>query len=149
MEAHSYEVDLGWQYDRLGQLSSASLTDRIEVATPPEFPKGMAGIWSPEHLLVAAVSGCFMITFLAIAENFQLEFEDFDCKAIGKLEKTDRGLLMTAVELFPKVLLVHESDTDKAGKVLLKAEKACLISNSISAQVSMQPTIHVAVKAYD
>ncbi|WP_097130361.1 OsmC family protein [Spirosoma fluviale] len=149
METHYYEVNLGWQYDRLGQLSSTSLTDTIDVATPPEFPKGMAGVWSPEHLLVAAVSGCFMTTFLAIAENFQLEFEDFDCKAVGKLEKTDKGLQITEIELLPKLLLRHESDTNKAGKVLLKAEKACLITNSICAKVTMQPTIRVADKDYD
>ena len=56
----------------------------IEVATPPEFPKGIAGIWSPEHLFVAAISGCLMTTFLAIAENSTLEFTSFSCQAKGK-----------------------------------------------------------------
>jgi len=35
----------------------------IEVATLPEFPKGIPGIWSPEHLFTAAVSSCLMTTF--------------------------------------------------------------------------------------
>ncbi len=53
-------------------FSSPVLNTKIEVATPPEFPKGIAGIWSPEHLLVAAVSSCLMTTFLAVAENSKL-----------------------------------------------------------------------------
>lgn len=57
-----------------GIMSSPILPLKIEVATPPEFPKGMEGIWSPEHLLVAAVNSYLMTTFLAIAENSKLEF---------------------------------------------------------------------------
>jgi len=149
MEPHYYEVNLGWQYSRLGQLSAPTLTDTIEVATPPEFPKGMPGVWSPEHLLVAAVAGCFMTTFLAIAENSKLDFEDFDCGAVGKLESIDGKLQISEVKLFPTLLLTDESDQDKAQRVLQKTEKNCLISNSIRAQVTMQPSIRIAVKEYD
>lgn len=46
-----------------------SMPNCIEVATPPEFPKGIPGMWSPEHLFTAAVSGCLMTTFLSIAEK--------------------------------------------------------------------------------
>ena len=53
---HYYNVDLNWQADRKGMMSSPVLQSTIEVATPPEFPKGMSGIWTPEHLLVAAVN---------------------------------------------------------------------------------------------
>ncbi|MES1225955.1 MAG: OsmC family peroxiredoxin, partial [Bacteroidota bacterium] len=64
---HYYEVKLNWESDRKGLMSSPVLNSSIEVATPPEFPKGIHGIWSPEHLLVAAVNSCMMTTFLAIA----------------------------------------------------------------------------------
>jgi len=47
---HYYNVDLNWESDRKGLMSSPVLNSNIEVATPPEFPKGMEGIWSPEHL---------------------------------------------------------------------------------------------------
>lgn len=69
MEAHKYLVNLEWSMDRKGEISSPVLDQKIEVATPPEFPKGMPGIWSPEHLFTAAVSSCFMTTFLAIART--------------------------------------------------------------------------------
>ncbi|PAM96819.1 osmotically inducible protein OsmC, partial [Flavobacterium sp. IR1] len=89
MEAHKYHVDLEWKMDRKGEISSPVLDQKVEVATPPEFPKGMAEIWSPEHLFTAAVSSCFMTTFLAIAENSKLEFESLTCPAEGVLDKKD------------------------------------------------------------
>jgi organic hydroperoxide reductase OsmC/OhrA len=67
-DKHLYEVNLEWKNARIGDLSSPVLNDKIEVATPPEFPKGIEGVWSPEHLFVSAVSSCLMTTFLAIAE---------------------------------------------------------------------------------
>lgn len=66
MEKHQYNVDLTWVADRKGIISSPELHDKLEVATPPEFPKGIEGVWSPEHLFTAAVSSCFMTTFLQL-----------------------------------------------------------------------------------
>lgn len=62
---HEYEVEVNWKNDRLGVLYSPELTDEVSVATPPQFNKGIAKIWSPEHLFTAAVNSCLMTTFLA------------------------------------------------------------------------------------
>ena len=74
---HTYDVNLTWKENRKGTLSSPVLEQSIEVVTPPEFPKGIEGLWSPEHLFTAAVNSCMMTTFLAIAENFKLAFTAF------------------------------------------------------------------------
>ena len=115
----------------------------IEVATPPEFPKGMPGIWSPEHLFTAAVSSCLMTTFLAVAENSKLNFKHFSCKSSGKLDQVDGKFLMTEVLLEPTLMITDEKDRERAVRVLQKSEAACLISNSIKAKVIMVPTIVV------
>ena len=141
MEPHYYNVNLSWTSEREGNLSSPELNDEIKVATPPPFTKGIEGIWSPEHLLTASVSSCYMTTFLAIAENSKLEFETFSCEAKGKLEQIEGKYLMTEIELFPTLKIKNESDTEKAMRILLKTEKACLISNSIQMKVSLNPTI--------
>ena len=149
METHYYNVDINWNEERKGVMCSPELnmdTDScIEVATPPEFPKGIPGIWSPEHLFTAAVSSCLMTTFLAIAENSKLEFESFSCKSKGKLEQVDGKFLMTEVILEPVVTIIDEKDRDKAERILVKAEAACLISNSIKSKITMVPDIQVVV----
>lgn len=154
MNAHTYHVNVTWNTDRKGLMCSPELNQNInndcgciEVATPPEFPKGMPGIWSPEHLFTAAVSSCLMTTFLAIAENSKLDFTSFHCDSEGKLEQQDGKWLMTEVKLMPKVEVKDEKDIEKATRVLHKAEANCLISNSIKAKVIMEPNIVVLAMA--
>ena len=142
MESHYYNVDIKWSKDRKGIICSTDLAFAIEqgcieVATPPEFPKGIPGIWSPEHLFTASVSSCLMTTFLAIAENYKLDFTDFSCNSKGKLEKVDGKFLITEIILEPRVTISNESDREKAEKVLVKSEAACLISNSIKSKITM------------
>jgi peroxiredoxin-like protein len=137
MEAHYYNVNLNWIKDRKGKMASPELNDTIEVATPPEFPNGIEGIWSPEHLLTASVVSCFMTTFLSIAENSKLEFTSFDCPAKGKLEQIEGKFLMTEIILEPTLVITKESDKDRAERILQKSESACLISNSIKSKVTL------------
>ena len=144
MEAHYYNVDISWKNDRKGEMSSPELLQSIEIATPPQFPKGIEGIWSPEHLFTAAVSSCLMTTFLAIAENSKLEFENFECKSKGKLEQVEGKFLRTEVILEPVVTIKNESDREKAEKVLQKSEANCLISNSVKSKITMIP--HIKLK---
>lgn len=151
MDAHFYNVQIEWNQDRKGVMCSPELNAAamnggcIEVATPPEFPKGIPGIWSPEHLFTAAVSSCLMTTFLAIAENSKLEFTKFHCDSKGKLDQVDGKFLMTEVILEPTVTIRDEKDKERAERVLIKAEAACLISNSIKSKVTMIPHIELAV----
>ena len=143
MEKHTYNLSLTWKEGRIGEMSAPDLPTRIEVATPPEFDKGVAGIWSPEHLYTASVLSCFMTTFLAIAEYSKLEFNNFDCGAVGTLEKVDGKFLMTEITLSPSLVINDETKMDRALRILAKAEAACLISNSIKTQVKMDPRVQV------
>jgi organic hydroperoxide reductase OsmC/OhrA len=135
--------------DRKGKLCSPELSKEngpcIEVATPPEFPKGMPGIWSPEHLFTAAVSSCLMTTFLSIAENSKLNFSSFSCQAKGKLEQMDGKFMMSEVILEPTVTIVDEKDEAKTLRILEKSEAACLISNSVTSKIIMFPTIKILI----
>jgi peroxiredoxin-like protein len=141
---HFYDVTVKWENGREGKMSSTHLIDVIEVATPPEFPKGVGGVWSPEHLLVGAVNSCLMTTFLAIAENSNLEFTNFRSKAVGKLEKVDGKYMVSEITLAPIVEIAHENDEGLAAKVLLKSEAACLITNSIKSKIVYHPVVRLA-----
>ena len=141
---HHYEVKLNWESDRKGSMSSPVLHSNIEVATPPEFPKGMEGIWSPEHLLVAAVNSCLMTTFLAIAENFKFDFMGFESNADGKLEKVDGKYMISEIVLSPVLTILPGSDKEKALRILEKAEAACLVSNSVRSTLIFRPALKIA-----
>ena len=139
-DTHTYTTAIRWAQDRKGVLSSQGMPD-IEVATPPEFPGGHPGIWSPEHMFVAAAEICLMTTFLAIAEKSKLEFIKYSSEAVGTLEKTEAGFLMTRILIRPKVVVPKETRADRVMKIVEMAEKHCLISNSMKTEVSIDPQI--------
>ena len=141
--AHHYNVNINWENDRKGLMSSPVLNSNIEVATPPEFPGGMPGIWSPEHLLVAAVNSCLMTTFLSISENSKLNFVKFESNADGKLEKVDGKYMISEIVLSPVLTIHNESDRDRALRILEKSEAACLISNSVKSTITFKPEIKI------
>lgn len=147
MAPHSYNVNITWSKDRKGIMCSPELETKeggcVQVATPPQFPKGIPGIWSPEHLFTAAVSSCFMTTFLAIAENSKLDFTAFSCKSTGKLSSENGRPAMTEILLEPLVVIKNESDRERAMRVLQKTESSCLITNSIKSKVTMAPLIQL------
>ena len=141
MEKHNYNISLKWEEGRKGIISSPELPIKIEVATPPEFDKGIPGIWSPEHLFTASVVSCFMTTFLAIAEYSKLEYEQFDCNAVGVLEKVDGKFIMSEINLDATLKINDIAKKDKAERVLQKSEAACLITNSIKSKVNLTSQI--------
>ena len=142
-EKYCYTTEVEWTGERHGDLRAPVLPP-LHVGAPPEF-KGHDGVWTPEHLFVASVNSCFMTTFLAIAENSKLDIVSFKTGAIGKLEKlTDRGFAMTEVTLHPTLVIRNARDFERANRILEKAEKHCLISNSIKSETKLQSEIIVA-----
>src|SRR6266511_1613331 len=124
-----YSTGIDWIAQRRGELTSPVLPN-LQIDAPPEF-KGHEGSWTPEHLFVASVNSCFMTTFLAIAENSKLEFVSFKADAKGKLEKLDgQAFMMTEITLRPKLVIANARDAEHASRILEKAERNCLISNS-------------------
>lgn len=138
-----YSTQIDWVGERKGDLSAPKLPDLI-VDAPPEF-NGQEGFWTPEHLFVASVNSCFMTTFLAIAENSKLDFVSLRVAAKGKLEKLDeQGFMITEIKLRPRLVLREARNAERALRILEKAERHCLISNSIKTEIEFQPEVVVA-----
>ncbi|OGP34038.1 MAG: osmotically inducible protein OsmC, partial [Deltaproteobacteria bacterium GWC2_65_14] len=111
----------------------------VEVATPPEF-KGHEGIWSPEDLYVASVNVCIMSTFLAFAGRASLDFVEYESEAEGLLEFVDGRFLFTKIVVRPRIALRSGEDRANAEEILHKAEKNCIVSNSVRTEVTLEPT---------
>ncbi len=142
-DKYFYTTEVEWTGERHGDLRAPVLPN-LQVDAPPEF-KGHDGVWTPEHLFVASVNTCFMTTFLAIAENSKLEVVSFKADAKGKLEKLDgQGFMMTEITLHPKLVISHARDAERANRILEKAEKHCLISNSIKTETKLEPEVSFA-----
>lgn len=144
-EDHIYDVTIDWDEGRLGTMHSKKLDTDIRVATPPEFPGGIEGIWSPEHLFVAAVSSCLMTSFTAVADYSKLEFISLRVNSYGTMSKVDGKFLMSKVTLKPVLVIADEKYEKKAYRLLEKAEEICLISRSIKSEIVFEPEVIIAV----
>lgn len=138
-----YSTDVAWTGERHGVLTT-TVMPALQIDAPPEFG-GHGGVWTPEHLFVGAINSCFMSTFAAIAEKSKLDFVDFDSKATGRLEKHDDGpLMMTLVVLHPHLTIRNARDEERAFRILQKAERSCLIANSVKTKIQLEPEIRIA-----
>ena len=108
----------------------------LATAPPPEFG-GPGGKWSPETLLVASVADCLILTFRAIARASKFDWIDLQCSAEGRLEKVDRKTLFTAFHMEAVLKVPEGASHEKAGRLLEMAERNCLITNSLLAEVHL------------
>jgi len=137
-KSYRYTTSVRWTGEKKGMMDVAGKPS-VEVATPPEF-KGHEGIWSPEDLLVASVNSCIMTTFLAFAERAGLGLEEFESEAEGLLEFVDGRFLFTKIVVRPRVTLRPGADRKQAEGILQKADRNCLVSNSLRTEVILEPT---------
>jgi organic hydroperoxide reductase OsmC/OhrA len=107
----------------------------IASASPPY--KGDAGKADPEDMLVAALSSCHMLSFLAIAAKKKLTVHSYRDDAKGFLENDGGKLWMTRVTLRPKVEV--DTDAQTLAQIHHMAHEACFIANSVKTQVSVEP----------
>ncbi|MGE0643272.1 MAG: OsmC family protein [Nitrospira sp.] len=138
-KVYMYQTEVKWTEQRKGIMSCAGKPD-VQVATPPEF-KGHEDIWSPEDLFVASANVCLMTTFLAVAERASLAFSAYESTAEGRLELVDGKFQFTAITIRPSITLKTGDDAAKARELIEKAERNCLISNSMKATVTLDPLI--------
>jgi len=138
--AFFYETEIEWSREREGKSSGPQLP-AIPVGAPPEF-KGREGNWTPEHLLVASVNTCLMLTLLTIAENSKLALLSYSSTAKGKLEKVlGAGYQITEIVVKPRVVVASAEDLRRLPRILEKAKEGCFISNSIKSTVKLESEV--------
>jgi len=139
---HLYRVSASVEGDANVTLSAADVVD-IESAGPPEFG-GPGDVWSPEGLLVAAVADCFILSFRAIARTAKLDWISLDCETEGTLDKIEKFTQFTAFTVKAKLTVPPGTNEKKARTILEKAEKYCLITNSMKAKSHLEAEVVIA-----
>lgn len=139
---HHYRVKAAGGPDGAVNLDSEGVA-RIETMPPPEFG-GPGGHWSPESLLVASVADCFVMSFRAIAKASSFEWLSLKCEAEGTLEAPDRVAQFTGFRIRAKLELAEGARAELAEKLLHKAEHTCLVTNSMTAEVTLETEVVIA-----
>lgn len=108
----------------------------IDVAPPKEFG-GPGNLWSPEELLLAAVSNCLALSFRAIARGANLNWLTINCESQGTLDRVDGKTKFTTITSTVKLVIPSDTSAKMAEKLLEKAENTCFISNSLTAETHL------------
>jgi organic hydroperoxide reductase OsmC/OhrA len=98
----------------------------------------------PEEAVVAALSSCQMLTFLAIAAKKRFVVDAYDDDAVGTVEKNADGKFgLTRIALRPRIRFSGERKptAQELEEMSHAAHDACFIANSLKASVSVQPQI--------
>ena len=125
-----------WRFDGGAVVRGSSAPS--SVAAPMSDPAAV----DPEEALVAAVSSCHMLFFLAYAGKAGFVVDDYHDDAVGRLGKDERGRVsITEVTLRPAVVFAGETRPDAVALAALhyRAHEACYIANSIRAGVTVEP----------
>ena len=138
---HFYRVAASAEGKNNVVLSSEGLPD-LETAGPPEFG-GPGDVWSPETLLVGAIADCFVLSFRAIARTARLDWTTLECHVEGELDKIERLNQFVGFAVRASLTIPEEKDRRKAGVILEKAEKYCLITNSLKADSHLEAEVIV------
>jgi peroxiredoxin-like protein len=138
---HHYQVNASATADSHVAVRAEKLPEII-TAAPAEFG-GPGDQWSPEALLVGAISDCFILSFRAIARASKLEWVELSCDTTGTLDRVDRVTRFTRIAVNARLVVPAGTDTEKAEKLLHKAEESCLISNSLTAEREISATVSV------
>jgi organic hydroperoxide reductase OsmC/OhrA len=135
-----YESESEWKGGKDLQLAGSALPP-IVAGAPPEF-KGRAGVWAPEHLLVASLNSCYMLTLLAIAEFSKIAIVSFSSSAKGKLEKVAGATYqVTEIVVKPRVVIASAGDLARMARIFEKAKENCFVSNSIKSAIKIEPEV--------
>jgi peroxiredoxin-like protein len=142
LTSYSYRTTAHWTEHKRGIVEAEGIPRTINFAAPPEFG-GEPGLWTPEHLLLAAVSTCYVATLRAVAEASKLQFHSLELTVEGTIEKQEGGFRFTRVLLRPTVAIAKEEDRERMGRLLEKAERACLITRSLACTSALEAKILV------
>jgi organic hydroperoxide reductase OsmC/OhrA len=114
----------------------------LSTAAPAEFG-GPGDHWSPETLCVGAVADCFILTFRSVARAAKLPWLSLRTEAVGTLERVERTTQFTHFAL-RATLVVAAGVSDKDARAALeRAERGCLIRNSLKGTSHLDVTIEV------
>jgi organic hydroperoxide reductase OsmC/OhrA len=113
----------------------------LPSSSAPEF-RGDPDRVDPEEAFVGALSGCHMLTFLAICARKRLTLESYEDDASGWLELDAHGKLWIArVTLRPSAQFAPDVEIDAAQLADLHhhAHSECFIANSVKTLVNVEP----------
>jgi organic hydroperoxide reductase OsmC/OhrA len=153
---HTYRARVEWSgstgagyraYPRAHTAWTPPATEAFDLSADPHF-RGDADLPNPEQLLVLAASSCQLLSFLAVASRAGVDVVAYEDDASGEMPDGVVPQRITRIVLRP-VVRVSALDAQVPVEVgalermLHEAHEQCYISNSLTTEVVVHPTVEV------
>ena len=148
----SHSIELKWELGDQKLEFGKYLTDHtvmlnenvsIDAGSSPDYGGSETNI-NPEQKLAAAVSSCFMMTFLALAAKMKWPVVSYYDKASAFLGKNSKGkMCVNKIELNPKIIFDNNFSVTNEEMIKMqdRAHRYCFVANSLSEDVKIEINI--------
>lgn len=150
-KSHEFTCRLRWTGAELGPTTNYKTYSRALAVDIPGKPTlaassataffGDGTVHNPEDLLVAALSACHCLSYLALAARGGVEVLDYTDEAYGVMEWDGKTFHFTRAVLKPVVTVKSGTDLQKARAMHEQAHEQCFIARSVNFPVTNEPVI--------
>jgi organic hydroperoxide reductase OsmC/OhrA len=151
---HRYHATCHWagdtamgyeSYDRAHTSSAPPALTELMLSADPAF-LGHREKLNPEQLVVVAVSSYQLLSFLAIAARARVQVVEYDDHAEAEMPEDDKPMRLTNLTLRPRIVVGPGVKEERILKLTEMAHKQCYISNSLSTEIVVEPTVEIREK---
>jgi organic hydroperoxide reductase OsmC/OhrA len=153
MSEHQFASRLIWTgaaQGPVGDYDSYSREFRVEIEGKPPLVgsaappfRGSPSLHNPEDLLVASLSACHCLSYLALCARAAIPVEAYEDRATGLMAWDGAAKVMRfrEVVLRPTVRVGDAALVERARALHEEAHRACFIANSVNFDVRNEPTV--------
>jgi organic hydroperoxide reductase OsmC/OhrA len=118
----------------------------LRGSADPHF-LGDGSAYNPEDLLVASLSACHLLSYLAECARAGIAVVAYEDDARGEMTLIDGAIRFREVVLRPRVAIADPSRIADAEALHAKAHHVCFIANSVNFPVRNEPVVTAAQPA--
>jgi len=152
---HPFKALITWSGAANGPTESYrsySREYRVQIDGKPDLTAsaastflGDASLHNPEDLLLAAIAGCHLLSYLAIVARQGIIVTGYTDEATATMAIKDGKMRFVEATLRPKVTVAPGTDIDKAEILHHQANQECFIANSVNFPVHHFPEVTVGL----
>jgi organic hydroperoxide reductase OsmC/OhrA len=151
--AHLYEARLTWTgntgagtsgYERYSRAYRVAIEGKPELRGSASAAfRGDPAIHNPEDHFLAAISGCHMLSYLALCARRGVNVVAYEDNARGLLRLSGGSGAFEQVTLHPVVTIQDRALEALAMELHDEAAECCFIANSCSVRIGHRPEVKV------
>jgi organic hydroperoxide reductase OsmC/OhrA len=146
---HVYTAELIWHGDHTRTYEAYTRGHSVQINGKPDLVvtadpafRGDPTLHNPEDLLLASISSCHMLTYLALCARARIDVRSYRDQVSGTLRLTpDGGGHFIEVLLRPQVVVAHEDMLPRARHFHGEVHKYCFIARSVNFPIRCEAVV--------